>query len=266
MFNSLKDEFDYYFNNLNTNLCSFERDYEDVNNFYNFIQIGTRICNQEILVEQCYKKLKELRENNLCGTPDFGGIICVILYNETKDIDMNVNSYNVEEYLNNMDKNNPHCIRWAISLTYKLAELSLNNNINKAEELFIKCISYNFKKFNSLIVSKQMMACEKLARIYLDRGGDGAKNIIINGLELYKEALQFNLNKTIGENGTYIYFGCVELAELCDLASQLVKFLQNIDIYGTDRFEKIFNQKRWGLYKYCKKLEKEIGELKNNAN
>ena len=33
-----------------------------------------------------------------------------------------------------------------------------------------------------------------------------------------------------------------------------------------DEFENIFNEKRWGLYKYCQKLEKEIKELKNNVN
>ncbi len=266
MFNSLNEEFEYYFKNLETNLCSFERDYYDIDNFYNLIQIGTRFSDKEKLVKECWKKLNELYKNNLCGTPDFGGLLCVLMYN-TPDIDLNVFSTELNIYLENMDKNNPHCIRWAISLTYKLGELEYDGgHFSQARDNFIRCISYDFKLFNSLIVSKQMMACEKLARIYLNSGKSGAEEVLEKGLELYKDAMSYNLDKTIGKDGCYIYFGCVEMAELCDMASQLVKFLQNIDIYGTPKFEEEFENKRWGLYKYCASLENKIKELENGIN
>jgi hypothetical protein len=42
----------------------------------------------------------------------------------------------------------------------------------------------------------------------------------------------------------------------------LIKFLQNIDIYGTKEFEQIFDKKRFGLLNYCKKLEEELGNVK----
>lgn len=266
MFYSLNEEFEYYFKNLETNLCSFNRDYYNVENFYNLIQIGTRFNNKEKLVKECWNKLNELYESELYGTPDFGGILCVLMYNDF-NIDLNVFYANLDIYLENFDKNNPHCIRWAISLTYRLGELAYNSgHIEQARENFLKCLSYDFKSFNSLIVSKQMMACEKLSRIYLNIGKSGAKEILQKGLELYKEAMSYNLDKTIGKDGCYIYFGCVEMGELCDIASQLVKFLQNIDIYGTTKFEEEFDNKRWGLYKYCTNLEKRIKELENGIN
>lgn len=260
MFKNLREEFEYYFEKLGTNLCSFKRDYYDVENFYNFIQIGTRVGDKNILIKKCHNKLNRLFETNLFGTPDFGGILCVLMYNDEPDL--NVYANELKLYLDNMDMYNPHCIRWAISLTYRLGELGYDGgHFSQARDNFTKCLSYDFKLFNSLIVSKQMLACEKLARIYLKEGKNGAIQILNKGIELFKEAISHDLDKTIGKDSCYIYFGCVEMAELCDMASQLVKFLQNIDIYGTEKFEEIFQEKRFGLLRYCQKLEKRIEEL-----
>jgi hypothetical protein len=65
-------------------------------------------------------------------------------------------------------------------------------------------------------------------------------------MELYKKGLAFDLDHTIGKDGTYIYFSCAEIADLSDIACRLVKFGHNIDIFGTPEFEACVNFKRFG--------------------
>jgi hypothetical protein len=190
-------------------------------------------------------------------TPDFAGILCVILYND-KNLNINSLKIDVNNYIKNMDINNPHCIRWAISLSYVMGILE-----NK-KGWFYKCVGYDFTKFSSLIFNKQLMAYEKIAIIEIEEGNiNKAKCTLEFAIEEFKKALKFNLNKTIGKNGTYIYFSAVELAELCDKASQLIKFLQNIDSIKTnkDLDNLLDSSKRFGCLPYIISLENRIKEL-----
>lgn len=258
MYKNLEEEFKDYYNILGTNLTSFERDYDDIQNFYSLIQIGTRELDNELLVEKCWALLNKYRDKP--NTPDYGGALCVIGYNDKE--------LNLESWLNYLKKfcenykersKNPHYARWYISLNYLAGNLT--NNI-----LYYRKCYYNitYKKFNMLILTKKLAAAEKIARYLLDFNlKQEAKDILIDAIELYKRALNDNLDTTIGKSGTYIYFSCVEIAELSDLASQLVKFLQNIDLYYDNReeFEESFDSRRWGLYKYCKELENKINKI-----
>ncbi len=269
---NLREEFEEYFKKLNTNLCSFERDYHNVDYFYDLIQVGTRTKDINILVKKCWLLINKYQNENLVDTPDFGGVLCVILYND-KDIDLNVFSTLVKLYLDKLDTTNPHCIRWAISLTYRMGELeyygnyTINNVKCNGKYWFRKCILYNWTKFSSLIVNKQLMAYEKLTRIALDDNMFiDAKLYLEDAIEEFKIALSFDLDKTIGTRESYIYFSTCELSELCDKASQLVKFYQNIDKYGTDEFEKILdNSKRFGALPYIRHLENKIKELESGS-
>ncbi len=255
MFRNLRDEFEYYFKNLKSNLCSFERDYKDVTNFYKLIQVGTRIENNKILIKECYKILNN---PEYIGTPDFGGALCVLLYND-KDINLEPAKQLFEEYREDMDRANPHNIRWEISIAYRLGELT-----NEAYYYEI-CVYSKWWKFSSLIVNKILMACHNLAIIELNNNRkDRALVYLECGMERFKDALKFDLDKSIGKDGVYIYFSCVEMAELCDKASELVKFIQNIDRYGTKEFKKIMdNSKRFGALPYIRSLENRIKELEN---
>lgn len=253
----IRKEFEEYFSKLDTNLCSFERDYHNVDYFYDLIQVGTRTKDINILVKKCWALIEDYKNKNLIGTPDFGGALCVIGYNDNS-LDLDIFSNLVHLFLSNREMNNPHCTRWQISLTYILAKLT--NDIN----LYNTCFYSDYKHFNSLIVNKQLNACYKMAEFQINKMDDkeGAKKILCEGIELFKNALSFDLDKTVGNNGTYIYFSTCELAELCDKASELVKFYQNIDKYGTEEFEKILdNSKRFGTLPYIRSLEKRIKEL-----
>lgn len=259
MYKNLQEEFKDYYDKLETNLCSFERDYKDEDGFYTFIQIGTREPNIDNLVRMGWKRLEDLTKLNGTQTPDYGGLLCVLGYNDTN---LNISEFEnlCFDYIDKADESNPHNLRWKISLCYLLGELT-----NKIQ-WYMGCMDYKFIGFSPIIVSKQMKAAEKVARHCLERNKKiQAERCIIEALEEFKEALRTDQDKTVGKNGTYIYFGCVELAELCDLASELVKFIQNIDLYYTNReeFEQIFSKRRWGLYAYCKELENKIESLED---
>lgn len=252
---TLREEFEEYYDKLGSNLVSFKRDYKDVKNFYSLVQIGTRYKNNKVLVSKCWELL---RNPEYLKTADYGGALCVIGYNDSK-LDVSRFEDLVDEYLK-IETKNPHIVRWQISLSYLCG--TLTNDMCWYHD----CLFFDFREFNTLILTKQLLACEKLARIYLDnKNRIDAERVLMLGMQLYKEGLAHDLDKTIGKDGTYIHFACCELGLLSDIASQLVKFLHNIDLYYTNRteFEKSFDEKRFGLFRYCTMLEKRIKELEN---
>lgn len=216
---SLKKEFEYYFNELDTNLCSFKRDYKNVDIFYSCIEPSQRISNKEKLLTECYK----VTNNNFYKTsPDFGGCLCVIGYND-ENVNLKYFENKVKEYIQTCDKNNPHNLRWCISLSYLLGELK--NDI----KWYYECISYDWRLFNTLILTKNLSARYKIAQYEIKKRNETkAYSILTEGVELYKEGLRLNQDKTIGKNGTYIVFSLMEISDLSKIALSLVDLLNNM--------------------------------------
>lgn len=241
----MRKEFETKFKILNTNLLSFERDYKDVNNFYKYIQIGTRIKNKEQLIKECNKFVDE----NQQLTPDLGGVLCVLGYN---DKNLRQDWFDLVDKFLDKDSDNPHYVRWQISLSYLAGKISNNKSY------YTKCLNYDFRKFNTLILTKQLLSCIELAKMNTNK--DEIKNILNKGLNLYKKGLSCDMNKIIGVNDCWLYFGCAEIAELSDIASQLVIFYENIDLFLKDKesFEKKLDWKRFGLLNYCRSLEEKL--------
>lgn len=257
---TLREEFENIYKNIGTNLCSFGRDYHDVENFYSLIQIGTREENNKKLVQKCWELVDNYRKQGLYHTPDFGGALCVIGYND-RGFNHLKWMRNLKKYLDNMNYQNPHCIRWAISLCY------LAGTITNKQFWYNRCTTFDWRKFNALILTKILTAYERLARIAMNKGQkQKAINLLNTALETYKEGLSQDMNDIVGNKKAWVYFGFCELALLSDIASQLVVFLANIDIYGTMEFENKFDSKRFGMLKWCQQLENEIQYLRRKHN
>jgi len=259
--------FEKYFENLGADLCSFSKYYHNPYIYRSLIQIGSRIENEELLEKLCLEVIKTYPENS----PDKGGCLCVSGYNKFIAKQKNDDFFNqIKAYCaNNLNSENPHVIRWIISLYYLLGIYfkEIIKDKKEAINFFEKCFNIDYKKFNSLICTKQVSACGNIGYIYLSeyRELDKAKQWFKNGIERAKEAICLDLNKTVGNNGFYIPFGFIETAELCDIASQCVFGYNNAEIYfkNSIAFDSGFNKKRFGLITYCQKLEKEIEELKS---
>jgi hypothetical protein len=242
----MKQEFETKFKILNTNLLSFERDYDNVDNFYRYIQIGTRISDKKELIKECNKFVDE---NQQRFTPDLGGLLCVLGYND-KNLRQDWIEL-VDDFLA-IESSNPHFVRWQISLSYLAGKLYNNKTY------YTKCLNYDFSKFNTLILTKQLLACIELSKMNSKK--DEIRSILNKGLNLYKKGLSCDMNKVIGINDCWLYFGCAEIAELSDIASQLVIFYENIDLFFEDKkaFEKKLDWKRFGLLNYCRALEERL--------
>lgn len=246
MFTSLQEEHQTFFEDLQTNLTSFQRDYKNPSLFYELIQIGTRIEDKARLVERCWEEVGKCTEANEY-TPDKGGYLCVIGYNAT-DRDLGQDYVNlVWDYILECDKNNPHNLRWCISLSYLLGKITGDT------DWYHRCIQFDWRGFNPLILTKVLLACMEIARDEMNQDHeDNALEILDWGLEQFKEGLATDQDKTIGGKTEFgyqwMYFGCAELAELCDIAGQLCRFIRHIELYHSDTkaFEEAVNWIRFG--------------------
>lgn len=262
--------FEKYYEKLDTNLCSFSKHYFNPYIYRSLIQIGTRIENEKLLKDLCSKVIETYPEN----TPDKGGCFCVLGYKKFNAKAKDNDFFNQIEFYcqNNLNSQNPHVIRWIISLYFLLGIYfqEIINNKKKAIKYFEKCYNTDYKKFNSLICTKQVLSCANIGYLYLSeyKNPDMAKEWFKKGIDRTKEAICMDLNKTVGDDGYYIPFGFIETSELCDIASQCVFAYNNAEIYSKNRtaFDNGFNKKRFGLITYCQKLEKELTELKNKGN
>jgi|GEM_PF-4765260 len=262
------NEFEKYFKALNTNLCSFSRDYHNPYIYRNIVQMGgSRLRNDGLLKECCVRIIETYSDNS----PDKGGALCVLGYRYYMD-GVKDDSFlkELEQYCeNNLDSNNPHVVRWIISLYYLIAINYQNifEDNNGALEYFKKSYETDFRKFNGLICTKQVAACGNIGYIYLSQYNDveKAKQWFKNGIERAKQAVHFDFDNMVGKDGCYIPFGFAETAELCDIASQCVFAYNNTDLYFRNKklFDTMFNRVRFGLVTRCQKLEKELEELKS---
>lgn len=258
-------EFEEYFKNLDTNLCSFSRDYHNPYMYRNIVQIGSRLKNEELLEKLCIRIIKSYPDNS----PDKGGALCVLGYkNYVSKIKDSRLLTEIEQYCrNNTHSKNPHIQRWIISLNYLLAIYykDILKDIEKALEYFKKSYNVDFRKFNGLICTKQVAACGHIGYIYLSDYDkpEMSKLWFKNGIERAKEALTHAPDKIVGAENCYIPFGFTETAELCDIASQCVFGYNNTDLFYKNKtvFDSLFHRKRFGLITKCQKLEKELEDL-----
>lgn len=259
--------FERYYENLDTNLCSFSRDYHNPHIYRALIQLGARIENEELLGALCRQVITIYPQDSA----DVGGCLCVCGYQALLEKQENSDLFTqIDDYCkNNSNLDNPHVIRWVISLYYLtgLYFEEIIRDYGQAIESFARCYRLDFRKFSSLICTKQVSACYKIACLYLFELND-RKNALLwfkNGIERAKEAIASDHEKNIGRDGEYVPFAFSEIAEISNIAALCVNGYNNIDLYDKNRavYEKLITSKHFGLITYCRKLEKELQDAKN---
>lgn len=198
----MREKYNEIYKKIKCNHLSIEKDYDNPNNYYNLIHMPTRINNY---LDLCWQNVN----NNFKINPDTGGFLCVIGYNDLK--------LNLDEYLKLVNKyiskaqnsNNPHCIRWCISLTYLCGMIT--NDI----EYFKRCLEYDFTKFSPCILTKALSAC-----LWLHKRTDN-KEYLYKGVELYKKGLSCDFDRVFGYNKVYSKVAMTDFKKATDLLVEI---------------------------------------------
>lgn len=187
---------------------SMEFYYDSPDMYYRLVEMGTRIKNKQELVKQCYLQLQAINKKS----PDYGACLCVIGYND-KNINVGWLKQEVEEYIE-QELDNPHFIRWQISLCYLLFTLTDDYG------WLAKCLEYDFTKFSPMILTKQLRACELL---YFKTNNTQYLN---QGLSLYKKALESEPKSIVGDGDFYTRISIREFCQISEIASRLAELYQ----------------------------------------
>jgi hypothetical protein len=115
---------------------SMSKHYHNIDVFYECVHTGTRIKDTQQLVVRCIALIEQYKRDSLIATPDYGGLLCVLGYNDNK-LQSNM-SYRMswllkcKEYINACNNDNPHNVRWHISLYYVMVKLHRISHIIKS--------------------------------------------------------------------------------------------------------------------------------------
>ena len=232
------------------------------------IQLGERIADREILMLFCV----QIINNSRIGSADQGAALCVLAYQilETGQVakdDLSKLVHNMNKYDAAYDRNNPHSLRWAISLHYVAARLLLMfGNRNEALTTFLTCAEMNAQAFSPLLATKTVSARMYAGLILAgSQELDLARQQFELGITAARIALQSDWATIIGNVETPLLFGLQELAEIADIASQCAQALIALDKqrsvpgYFWDRI----NLRRFGLVEWVKSVENENNRLRS---
>ncbi len=246
-------------------LVDFENYYVNPWIYRTIVQLGERITNTEELINICLKILEKIPYS----TADFGAAATIIGY---KMLEKEDRGFLLEEFLNIAkvytceDTENPHIIRWQISLSYVSALLCMYySKIDNAIIWFNQVLKYKFKKFSPLISTKLISACFWLAIIYLVKNEKNiSEQYLKRAIIIGKEGLEEDIERSVGNIEYPLPFAFQELAEICDMVSQCVIALENLDIFNIapGRFWSLVDVKRFGLSTWAQHLELENEKLR----
>ena len=214
---SAKDYLDKLYRETNNITAAIKKYYHDENNFYDCVLIGVRISDKRKLCTVCRQRLESYIKQDLFNTADCGAFLCVLGYNDSSV----KNSFHdrfyelCEKYLIEYDKNNPHCIRWCISICYMLGELK--NDIY----WYKRCLIYDFTKFHPTILTKQLSACKIIAM----REPELTVRTCEYGLSLVDKMKDYDFTKIWGKSDIRYGTGYKEISEVLRLAYELSEML-----------------------------------------
>ena len=234
--------------------------------YRSMIQLGERIANKDLLILFCVSVANEARP----GSADQGAALCVIAYQVLESGKINKDDLTtliaaINKYDDAFDPNNPHALRWAISLHYVGARILLMcGNRNDALNTFITCAKMDALQFSPLLTTKTISAHMYAGLILAGNNElEQARDQFSLGIKAAHRALQSDWKNVIGDVENPLLFGLQEIAEVADLGSQCVQALTAIDRQGyvPGYFWDRINLRRFGIVEWTKSVEIENEHL-----
>jgi hypothetical protein len=187
----------------------FEKYYEYPHVIQSLVRVKYRTSDPARLVEDCERILAVAQSDSA----DAGAALCVLSY-ASRGKRFAIDDERVHQYLKTLSQN-PHVIRWKISLAFVQANSWLENGqLDRGLEALDVCLREDARTFHLSILTKQVKACIQAANIlagrdegakaaeYLRRGTELARNVCtINSIDLFgtHEDPRFYFFSEIGE-------------------------------------------------------------------
>jgi SAM-dependent methyltransferase len=229
------------------------------------VQMGERLGDKDALLDLARQTLTLSPEDSA----DAGAALTVIGYSLLDGADPA--SPEADEALNrnsgylSIRTENPHVIRWQISLAYLSALLaSARGDRSTARKFFAETTRFDPLVFSPLISTKIIAAWFWSGIFHLvDHQESSARNCFQAGIEAARRALHAPDGNAIGNPEDPLTFGFPELAEIADMASQCANALHHLEEFGRSpgKFWKSVDTRRFGLAGWARQLEKELSDM-----
>lgn len=246
-------------------VVDFSRYYDNPWLYRSLVQLGERVSDAGVLVRLAEQVLSSSRKSS----SDYGAALCVLGYSQLNKQDFSQTAMAgllklIDKYLIN-DSQNPHVLRWQISLAYLGGVMTLRaGSHSDALDYFARVIERNACLFSPLLATKTISACLYSGLIHLGSGDEGrARASLTRGIEAARYALHYPDENAIGDIEKPFAFGFPELSEVADLAGQCASALNEIGRrkYAPGGLWRAVNVKRFGLVTWNMELQQELAEL-----
>lgn len=246
-------------------VAAFAPHYENPWLYRPLVQMGERLADPGPLLGLARQVLGAFSP----GSPDYGAALAVIGYSTFSD--KNATAEDSDQLLELTDayvrqsSDNPHTLRWKISLEYLAALLALKKGDRQsALRYFTTTTEFDPIPFSPLLATKTIAAWFWRGMLAIADGDAAtARHCFTAGVEAGRRALHAPDENAIGNPLEPLTFGFPELAEVADMAGQCANALHQIDFFkrSPGKFWRAADLRRFGMATWALNLEKEVKEL-----
>lgn len=249
----------------NAPLLAFEDAYQAPWLYRPLVQMGERLRSEEALVRLAL----EVLETSPGNSADTGAALCVLAYQvlqrrRASHVDDILRL--VEAYVGAAGHDNPHALRWRVSLSYVAAlACLLAERREDAARHFESVLAFDAIAFSPLLCTKQVAAAFWLGVFALNAADvDGARACFLTGTRVASAALAQPIERAVGDPACPAAFGFAELAEVADMGAQCANAVQALHLHARapGLFWSRVQARRFGLASWLQQLERENAALR----
>ena len=251
-------------------VTDFSRYYDNPWLYRPLVQMGERLDDPSALLVLAREVLSRYPS---CSS-DYGAALSVIGYQlltekNSAALDSVMQLELTDVYLEQPSEN-PHVLRWKISLAYLAALLALKKGDRlNALRYFTVATKFDPCSFSPLLSTKIVAAWFWIGVLLIaDGDNDKARSCFAAGVEAGRQALHAPDGNAIGNPLDPLTFGFPELAEVADMAGQCANALHHLGNFDRSpgKFWQMVDLRRFGLASWAMNLEVELKDLRVEIN
>lgn len=241
---------------------NFEKFYDNPWLYRVLVQQGVRLIDENALKIFC----AEIAKTSKPGSADHGAALCVLAYRlfETDKITVkaiSIISQHINIYNQACDRNNPHALRWSISLYFIAGRLLLSmGNRDDALAALLTCAEMDPAPLSPILATKTLAARMYAGLILVGNNElEEARKQFSLGMKDAQRLMQGDWKNIIGDFENPLTFSLAEAAEVLNIASQCSIAYSALDKQTTvpGFFWDRINVKFFGFLEWNKSLERE---------
>jgi hypothetical protein len=249
-------------------VIDFAAGYDNPYLYRSMIQIGERL-NDEIKLSRL---AEYVIEHARPGSADQGSAIGVLGYRileqrMTEHVPMLIGL--IDTYLDNATTDEPHVIRWRMSLMFLAGRLAeLVEARADAIAWYHRASVADWSGFSPLLATKAVGAAFYEGRLHLSDGDMlAAKACFQRGVATTLAAAQSAHSPALGDPDCPVPFYLTELAEVMDMGSQCANAVANLPMWSRDpgAFWRTVDIRRFGLNNWARDLQRENEQMRAAA-